>query len=99
MRTASLFSRLDAVKALNRSLPDSCRSTSRATRRLTFEDGSQTCISSLDKRSVEDAQISLQVSSLDAASASAPSAPPRLTSEGPVLAGAAVRGLPEHRRA
>lgn len=64
MRAASLFSRLDSVKALNRSLPDSCRSTSRATRRLTFEDGSQTCISSLSKKSVEDAQISLQVSSL-----------------------------------
>lgn len=64
MGTAALFARLDSAKALNRSLPDSCRSTSRATRRLTFEDGSQTSISSLDKRSVEDAQISLQVSSL-----------------------------------
>lgn len=63
MRAATLFSQLYSVKALSDALAQSCRSTSRATRRLTFEDASQTfTISSLNKRSVEDAQISLQVS-------------------------------------
>lgn len=63
MRAASLFSWLDSVNAVSDALAQSCRSTSRATRRLTFEDASQTfTISSLSKKSVEDAQISLQVS-------------------------------------
>lgn len=53
-----------AVFAGRAALSASCRSRSRATRRLTFEDASQTfSVSSLTKKSVEDTDISLQVGS------------------------------------
>lgn len=65
MCAASLFSRLysaNVLRGLSDALAESHRSSSRATRRLVFEDASQTfTISSLNKKSVEDAQISLQV--------------------------------------
>ncbi|CAF90921.1 unnamed protein product, partial [Tetraodon nigroviridis] len=58
--TALLYAEI-YVDKLKADLEDAHRSTSRATRRLTFEDTSQTfSISSLNKKSVEDAQISLQ---------------------------------------
>ena len=57
-----LFSRLSA--RCGDALAESRRSTGRASRRLTFEDASQTfTISSLNKKSVEETQISLQVGS------------------------------------
>lgn len=61
MSATSVFSKLFSVNGMSNT--ESCSSKSRATRRLTFDDTSQAfTISNLTKKSVEDTNISVQVS-------------------------------------